>query len=92
MSLFAHAQGRILRHAIEFVHITVLNLLCEIKYMCFHPSDQIHSLVLYQWSSDSLDKRELAGKLAKLNAIELAKFSRRVTGQQPAYPCSLQAF
>ncbi|OEL27452.1 putative vacuolar protein sorting-associated protein 13A [Dichanthelium oligosanthes] len=34
------------------------------------------------WSSDSLDKRELAGKLAKLNAIELAKFSRRVTDNQ----------
>ena len=63
-----------------------------VKYICFHPSDRIHSLVLYQWSSDSLDKRELAGKLAKLNAIELAKFSRRVTGQQPAYPCSWQTF
>ena len=48
----------------------------------------MNSLFLYQWSSDSLDKRELAGKLAKLNAIELAKFSRRVTGQ-PSYPCSL---
>jgi len=35
-----------------------------------------------EWSSDSLDKRELAGKLAKLNAIELAKFSRRVTDNQ----------
>ncbi|WVZ95400.1 hypothetical protein U9M48_041168 [Paspalum notatum var. saurae] len=34
------------------------------------------------WKSDSLDKRELAGKLAKLNAIELAKFSRRVTDNQ----------
>jgi hypothetical protein len=48
-------------------------------------------LVLYQWSSDSLDKREIAGKLAKLNAIELAKFSRRVTGET-APTCSLQAF
>ncbi|KAJ1266962.1 hypothetical protein BS78_07G020000 [Paspalum vaginatum] len=35
-----------------------------------------------EWKSDSLDKRELAGKLAKLNAIELAKFSRRVTDNQ----------
>ncbi|KAL6856895.1 hypothetical protein ACP4OV_018277 [Aristida adscensionis] len=35
-----------------------------------------------EWSSDSLDRRELAGKLAKLNAIELAKFSRRVTDNQ----------
>ncbi|EMS47217.1 Putative vacuolar protein sorting-associated protein 13A [Triticum urartu] len=34
------------------------------------------------WGSDSLGKRELAGKLAKLNAIELAKFSRRVTDNQ----------
>jgi hypothetical protein len=91
MSLFAHAQGRILRHVIEFGHSTVLNSLCQIKYTCFHRSDQIRSLVLYQWSSDSLDKRELAGKLAKLNAIELAKFSRRVTGL-PAHPFSLQAF
>ncbi|CAM0910801.1 unnamed protein product [Alopecurus aequalis] len=35
-----------------------------------------------EWRSGSLDKRELAGKLAKLNAIELAKFSRRVTDNQ----------
>lgn len=35
-----------------------------------------------EWGSDSLNKRELAGKLAKLNAIELAKFSRRVTDNQ----------
>ncbi|AQK78314.1 pleckstrin homology (PH) domain-containing protein [Zea mays] len=39
-------------------------------------------IVIEDWSSDSLDKRELAGKLAKLNAIELAKFSRRVTDNQ----------
>uniref|UniRef100_A0ACD5WZJ8 Uncharacterized protein n=1 Tax=Avena sativa TaxID=4498 RepID=A0ACD5WZJ8_AVESA len=35
-----------------------------------------------EWRSEPLDKRELAGKLAKLNAIELAKFSRRVTDNQ----------
>ncbi|XP_020114833.1 putative vacuolar protein sorting-associated protein 13A [Ananas comosus] len=35
-----------------------------------------------EWSSDSIDRRELAGKLAKLNAIELAKFSRRVSDNQ----------
>lgn len=34
----------------------------------------------HEWSSDSVEKRELAGKMAKLNAIELAKFSRRVSG------------
>ena len=75
--------------------LTLVIVQCSIpfvKYICFHPSDQIYSLVLYQWNLDSLDKRELAGKLAKLNAIELAKFSRRVTGQQPAYPCSWQTF
>lgn len=38
-------------------------------------------ILLMQWSSDSIDRRELAGKLAKLNAIELAKFSRRVSGK-----------
>ncbi|KAJ1693233.1 hypothetical protein LUZ63_009931 [Rhynchospora breviuscula] len=32
-----------------------------------------------EWSFDSVDKREIAGKMAKLNAIELAKFSSRVT-------------
>ncbi|ONK64446.1 uncharacterized protein A4U43_C07F26050 [Asparagus officinalis] len=32
-----------------------------------------------EWSSDSVERRELAGKMAKLNAIELAKFSRRVS-------------
>ncbi|RWW73785.1 hypothetical protein BHE74_00018304 [Ensete ventricosum] len=34
-----------------------------------------------RWSSDSVEKRELAGKMAKLNAIELAKLSRRVSGE-----------
>jgi hypothetical protein len=37
------------------------------------------TLFFYQWRLGSVE-RELAGKLAKLNAIELAKFSRRVTG------------
>jgi hypothetical protein len=69
--------------ALSFAHSTLLNLL--VKYVSTVLT--INSLFLYQWSSDSLDKRELAGKLAKLNAIELAKFSRRVTGQ-PSYPCS----
>ncbi|KAI0504558.1 hypothetical protein KFK09_015510 [Dendrobium nobile] len=32
-----------------------------------------------EWSADSVEVRELAGKMAKLNAIELAKFSRRVS-------------
>ncbi|URE30654.1 vacuolar protein [Musa troglodytarum] len=32
-----------------------------------------------EWSSDLVEKRELAGKMAKLNAIELAKLSRRVS-------------
>ncbi|WOK94697.1 hypothetical protein Cni_G03402 [Canna indica] len=35
-----------------------------------------------EWSSDSVEKRELAGKMAKLNAIELAKLSRRVSDDQ----------
>ncbi|KAG8086661.1 hypothetical protein GUJ93_ZPchr0010g9710 [Zizania palustris] len=35
-----------------------------------------------EWSSESLDKRELDGKLAKLKAIELAKISRRITDNQ----------
>ena len=34
-----------------------------------------------QWTSDSVGKRELAGKMAKLNAVELAKFSKRVCGE-----------
>lgn len=28
-----------------------------------------------------MGKRELAGKMAKLNAVELAKFSKRVCGE-----------
>ncbi|THU71228.1 hypothetical protein C4D60_Mb08t33350 [Musa balbisiana] len=35
-----------------------------------------------EWSSDLVEKRELAGKMAKLNAIELAKLSRRVSDDQ----------
>ncbi|XP_073012455.1 intermembrane lipid transfer protein VPS13 isoform X2 [Typha latifolia] len=35
-----------------------------------------------EWNLDSVDRRALAGKLAKLNAIELAKFSRRVSDNQ----------
>lgn len=38
-------------------------------------------MFLEQWTSASVEKRELAGKLAKLNAIELAKLSRRVSGE-----------
>ncbi|EEE67937.1 hypothetical protein OsJ_25824 [Oryza sativa Japonica Group] len=39
-------------------------------------------IAIEDWSSDSLDKRELDGKLAKLKAIELAKISRRITDNQ----------
>ncbi|XP_074563233.1 LOW QUALITY PROTEIN: uncharacterized protein LOC141819877 [Curcuma longa] len=35
-----------------------------------------------EWSSHSVDKRELAGKMAKLDAIELTKLSRRVSDDQ----------
>ncbi|KAG0496668.1 hypothetical protein HPP92_001359 [Vanilla planifolia] len=35
-----------------------------------------------EWRSDLVKGRELAGKMAKLNAIELAKFSRRVSDNQ----------
>ncbi|KAJ0968632.1 hypothetical protein J5N97_025549 [Dioscorea zingiberensis] len=35
-----------------------------------------------EWSSESVRKRELAGKMAKLNAVELAKFSKRVSDDQ----------
>lgn len=35
-----------------------------------------------QWSSDVVEKREFAGKMAKLAAAELAKLSRRVFGEQ----------
>ncbi|AQK78315.1 pleckstrin homology (PH) domain-containing protein [Zea mays] len=51
-------------------------IVIEDVYVCACPREDS------EWSSDSLDKRELAGKLAKLNAIELAKFSRRVTDNQ----------
>ncbi|MQL79754.1 hypothetical protein Taro_012179 [Colocasia esculenta] len=34
-----------------------------------------------QWSLQLVEKRELAGKMAKLNAAELAKFSKRVYGK-----------
>ncbi|CAA7410692.1 unnamed protein product [Spirodela intermedia] len=34
----------------------------------------------HDWSLASVEKRELAGKMAKLNAAELAKFSKRVYG------------
>lgn len=43
--------------------------------------DKHDNFVLLQWSSDLVEKRELAGKMAKLNAIELAKLSRRVSGE-----------
>lgn len=35
-----------------------------------------------EWTLDSVGKRELAGKMAKLNAVELAKFSKRVSDNQ----------
>ncbi|XP_008812811.3 uncharacterized protein LOC103723626 isoform X2 [Phoenix dactylifera] len=35
-----------------------------------------------EWTSDSVGKRELAGKMAKLNAVELGKFSKRVCDNQ----------
>ena len=35
-----------------------------------------------QWSSDVVEKREFAGKKAKLASAELAKLSRRVFGEQ----------
>lgn len=35
-----------------------------------------------EWSSDSVERRELAGQMAKLNAVELAKFSRCVSDNQ----------
>jgi len=34
-----------------------------------------------QWSSDVVEKREFAGKKAKLASAELAKLSRRVFGE-----------
>jgi hypothetical protein len=33
MSMFAHAQGRTLRHVTEFGHSTVLSSLCQNKYI-----------------------------------------------------------
>uniref|UniRef100_A0A1D1Z4D3 Putative vacuolar protein sorting-associated protein 13A n=1 Tax=Anthurium amnicola TaxID=1678845 RepID=A0A1D1Z4D3_9ARAE len=36
----------------------------------------------HEWGLESMEKRELAGKMAKLNAAELAKFSKRVYGNQ----------
>ncbi|XBI38740.1 hypothetical protein VPH35_123675 [Triticum aestivum] len=51
-------------------------IVIEDVFVCAYPREDS------EWGSDSLGKRELAGKLAKLNAIELAKFSRRVTDNQ----------
>lgn len=42
-----------------------------------------------QWSSDVVEKREFAGKKAKLAAAELAKLSRRVFGEQIYFVKSL---
>jgi hypothetical protein len=36
---------------------------------------------LWQWSLDAVEKREFAGKKAKLAAAELGKLSRRVFGE-----------
>uniref|UniRef100_A0A453S1V1 Chorein N-terminal domain-containing protein n=2 Tax=Triticinae TaxID=1648030 RepID=A0A453S1V1_AEGTS len=51
-------------------------IVIEDVFVCAYPREDS------EWGSESLGKRELAGKLAKLNAIELAKFSRRVTDNQ----------
>ncbi|KAM3191147.1 hypothetical protein ACQJBY_068843 [Aegilops geniculata] len=51
-------------------------IVIEDVFVCAYPREDS------EWESESLGKRELAGKLAKLNAIELAKFSRRVTDNQ----------
>lgn len=39
------------------------------------------SLLWWQWSRDAVERREFAGKKAKLAAAELAKLSRRFSGE-----------
>ncbi|TYK30618.1 putative vacuolar protein sorting-associated protein 13B [Cucumis melo var. makuwa] len=42
-----------------------------------------------EWSSDAVEKREFAGKKAKIAAAELAKLSRRVCGRGGGSPLLL---
>ncbi|XP_040382901.1 uncharacterized protein LOC102719317 isoform X2 [Oryza brachyantha] len=77
---FALKKGRIGKLSVRIPWKTLgwgaIIIAIEDVFICACPREDS------EWSSDSLDKRELDGKLAKLKAIELAKITRRITDNQ----------
>ncbi|XP_019702812.1 uncharacterized protein [Elaeis guineensis] len=77
---FALKNGQIGKLSIEIPWTSLgrdsIRVVLEDVYICACQRDD------NEWTSDSVGKRELAGKMAKLNAVELAKFSKRVCDNQ----------
>ncbi|OAO93017.1 hypothetical protein AXX17_AT5G24610 [Arabidopsis thaliana] len=73
-------QGRVGKLSIKIpwkkLHRDPVTIMIEDVFICASQrNDQ-------EWSSDVVEKREFAGKKAKLASAELAKLSRRVFGEQ----------
>ncbi|KAF5205730.1 putative vacuolar protein sorting-associated protein [Thalictrum thalictroides] len=70
---FSLNEGRVGILSIKVGHPIIISL--ENVLICACERDD------HEWSSDSVERREYAGKKAKLHAAEVAKFTRRVSGE-----------
>ncbi|KAF5196727.1 Vacuolar protein sorting-associated protein, partial [Thalictrum thalictroides] len=68
---FSLKEGRVGILSIKVGHPIIISL--ENVLICACERDD------HEWSSDSVERREYAGKKAKLHAAEVAKFTRRVS-------------